>query len=88
MPKLLHLTSINEDALCFLDSMEDLIEQDYKHLYRVNVSPKGHSSGERVKQKYIGQLTKSDLTEFYDKFRPDFDLHGFTLDDYFKYAKD
>ena len=74
--------------MCYLDSVPGLVESDYKNLYRVNVSPKGHSSGESVKQKYLGQLSREDMEQFYERYKIDFELHGYDLKDYYKYASD
>jgi len=99
---IIHMETLEEDIFCFLKGdigkkANDLHgrrrkkelaleESDLKRFYNVNQSPKGHSSEEKIRQGYFGQLSKELMTKVYERYKEDFLLHGYQIDSFFQYA--
>ena len=93
---LIHMETLDTDIKCFLDNTSskdqkeklDIEESDFQNLYHVNISPGGHSSQEKLKRKYFGQLSKEEMRNFYERYKEDFLLNGYKIDSFFSYAHD
>ena len=89
---LIHMETIDEDISCYLETKGrinlDLDKSDLENFFHVNKSPDGHSSKEKIKKKYFGQLSKKLMQNFYDRYKEDFLLHGYKIESYFSYATD
>ena len=78
---LIHMESIDEDTLCYIEVAPKVTKKDHlRFLKHVNISPKGHSSQEKIQKKYFSQLNQTLLNRLQDKYWPDFVLHGYTLE--------
>lgn len=60
--------------------LEKKIKPSWKHL------TKGKKTSDTV-QKYFATITKTELMKLYDKYKLDFDLFGYSVDEYLDYVK-
>ena len=74
---MLSLETAEEDTLCFLDSVDSLVDEDYAQLYIVNASPEGHSSKSDIQAAHFSQLTREDVLGIVDVYRKDFELYEY-----------
>lgn len=81
---LLHLETFLNDADCYLDSVEGILDSDLESLFHVNGHPGGHSSLSDVKAEFFSQLTKEQIKRLYKVYELDHLLHGYTIDEYLK----
>ena len=90
------METLHKDIRCYLKNTSDnnankiidIDESDLEKLYHVNISPGGHSSQEKIKQKYFGQLSIKEMKNFFDRYKEDFILHGYKIESFFPYAID
>ena len=92
------METLDTDILCYLQNNNlnipqvrpnlDIDKSDLENIYHVNRSPNGHSSGEGIKQKYFGQLSKQLMRKFYERYKEDFLLHGYKIETFYSYASD
>ena len=90
------METLEADIICYLDhNNTDTFQQrvslnldgsDFENLLHVNQSPKGHSSGKYIRQKYFGQLPKQLMKMVYERYKEDFLLHGYKIDSFYSYA--
>ncbi len=60
--------------------MEDVSAASLVNLKHVNRNPGGQSSNQGISKEFFGQLDKDILAALYERYEPDFVLHGYTLD--------
>ena len=88
------METLYEDISCYLRppgldlKSIKLDESDLENFYNVNISPGGHSSTEKFRKKYFGQLSKKEMILFYERYKIDFLLHGYRIESFFPYASD
>ena len=96
---IIHMETLHKDIRCYLKNTSDnnsnkikmnidIDESDLEKLYHVNISPGGHSSQEKIRQKYFGQLSRKEMESFFDRYKEDFILHGYKIESFFPYAHD
>ena len=78
---LLHLETSAEDALCFLDRVPDLAEEDYGNLYVVNRHPEAHSSDGGVRRRMFSQLSRGDVERVAEFYGLDMRMHGWVREE-------
>ena len=96
---IIHMETLHKDIRCYLKNNSDnnankikknidIDESDLEKFYHVNQSPGGHSSQEKIRHKYFGQLSKNVMKNFFDRYKEDFILHGYKIESFFPYASD
>ena len=55
-------------------------------LHHVNQSPNGHSSNKTLQLEYFATLSKETMKKLYDRYKPDFLLYGYNLDEFLPLA--
>ena len=84
---IIHMESIEDDVLCYLEACPQVNEKDLRHLKHVNSSPKGHSGKAKIQKAYFKQLDQKLLEQLQDKYWPDFVVHGYTLEPFIDMVK-
>lgn len=84
---IIHMESIEDDVLCYLEACPRVNEKDLRHLKHVNISPKGHSGKAKIQKAYFKQLDQKLLEQLQDKYWPDFVVHGYTLEPFIDMVK-
>ena len=84
---IIHMESIEDDVLCYLEACPRVNEKDLRHLKHVNISPKGHSGKAKIQKAYFKQLDQKLLEQLQDKYWPDFVVHGYTIEPFIDMVK-
>ena len=84
---IIHMETISEDTLCFLNESPRIDVESLSKLRHVNMSPMGHSGSQEIQQKYFSQLNEELLKQIQNKYWPDFLLHGYELTPFLKMLK-
>ncbi|XP_045616502.2 uncharacterized protein [Procambarus clarkii] len=74
--------TLNRDQNYIIEKnhLEKKIKPSWKHL------TKGKKTSETV-QKYFATITKTELTKLYEKYKPDFELFDYSVDEYLHYVQ-
>ena len=70
----------------FKDAIPVIDWEDLAKLHHVNQSPNGHSSNKNLQKEYFSTLTVEIMKNLYERYKPDFLLYGYNLDDFLPLA--